>query len=468
MHDKFTMMTTGPVERLVLRMAAPTIAMMLISAIYNMADTYYVGGLGTSATAAVGVSFSLMALIQAVGFFFGHGAGNYIARELGAQRYDNAGRMAATGFATTLSVGAALAAAGLANLDHLAELLGSTPTILPHAREYLFYILVAMPWMASSFTLNNLLRFQGSAVYGMIGMASGAVLNIILDPIFIFVLDMGVGGAGLATMISQMVGFSLLLRGCARPGNIRIRPGNIRPSLAAYREIAMGGFPSLCRQGLAGTATIVLNHTAAGFGDAAVAAIAIVQRVGMFAGSALIGFGQGFQPVCGFNYGAGLYARVGRAFFFCVKTSSVALVFIAAVGAVFASEIVALFRRDDPRVIEIGTLALRLQCLTFPLSGWIILNNMMLQTIGKAWRASVLALARQGLFLMPVLFALTPRFGVLGIQLAQPGADAATFFLSLWMGTGVLREMREMEERPPPPCEPDPAALEGRAAVWEG
>ncbi|MDR1611993.1 MAG: MATE family efflux transporter [Planctomycetota bacterium] len=464
MRDKFIRMTTEPVRSLVLKMAAPTTAMMLVSAVYNIADTYFVGRLGTSATAAIGVSFSLMALIQAIGFLFGHGAGNYISRELGAKRRDNADKMAATGFLTTLIVGAALALPGLAFLRPLAIALGSTPTILPHAMDYLFFILIAAPWMAASFALNNLLRFQGSAVYGMLGMASGAVLNLMLDPLFIFVFDMGVGGAGLATMISQMAGFSLLLYGCTRPGNIRIRLGNFAPSRGAYKEIMAGGFPSLCRQGLASIAAIVLNHAAAAFGDAAVAAIAIVQRIGMFAGSALIGFGQGFQPVCGFNFGAGLYSRVREAFYFCVRSASVALLVIAACGYVYAAEIVALFRDGDPAVIEIGTLALRFECFTFPLMGWVILNNMMLQTIGRAVRASVLALARQGLFLMPVLFLLTPGFGILGIQLAQPFANFATFLLSLPLGIGVLREMKEQDAGK---ANLDESALEEQAAAWE-
>ncbi len=439
--EKLDRMTHAPVEGLVCRMAAPTIVIMLISAFYNMADTYFVGSLGTAATGAVGVTFSLMAIIQAVGFFFGHGAGNYISRELGAGRLENASVMAATGFLSSLIVGALIACAGLLAMEPLARLLGSTDTILPHALDYLVYILIGAPWMASSFTLNNLLRFQGSAFYGMVGMTSGAILNIVLDPIFIFVLGMGVGGAALATMLSQFVSFCVLLAGSSRQGNIRIRLRDFSPGLDRYREMVRGGFPSLCRQSLASVATISLNHMAGGFGDAAIAAMSIVQRVGMFANSALLGFGQGFQPVCGFNYGAGRYDRVKRAFWFCVKSSSVVLVLIAAAGLVFAPDIVALFRRDDPEVIAIGSLALRFQCVTFPTFGWVILNNMMLQNIGKAGRASLLALARQGLFLLPFLFILTPWLGVLGIQACQPLADVATLALSVPLGLGVLRSM---------------------------
>lgn len=448
---KLNRMTGEPIERLVVGMAVPTIAMMLISALYSMADTWFVGTLGTSATAAVGVGFPLMAFIQAFGFFFGHGSGNYISRRLGAGETEDAARMAMTGFVSALICGGAIAAAGLVFLRPLALLLGSTETILPHALEYFRFVLLGAPWMAASLTLNNLLRFQGSAAYGMVGMASGAVLNVVLDPIFIFVFELGVAGASLATMISQFVGFCLLLWMCSRGGNIGIRMRNFSPSFRQYVEIARGGFPSLCRQGLASVATVSLNHMAGGFGDAAIAAMSIVQRVYWFAMSSLIGWGQGFQPVCGFNYGAGLYGRVKRAFWFCVKTATVVLLFVSAAGIVFAREIMTEFRPDDQDVIEIGVLALRLQCLILPFNGWVILNNMMLQTIGRAGPATLLATARQGLFLLPILFLLTPRFGVLGIQMAQPLADFATLLLSIPLGLKVLGEM--VEEPAPMPRE---------------
>ncbi|MCD8140108.1 MAG: MATE family efflux transporter [Planctomycetaceae bacterium] len=437
---KLHRMTTEPVERLVVKMAIPTIIIMMISAFYNMADTYFVGSLGTTATAAVGVSFSFMALIQAVGFFFGHGAGNFISRQLGARNFDNASRMAVTGFASALTTGAVIAVLGLLLIRPLAIGLGSTPTILPQATEYLRFILLGAPWMAGSLALNNLLRFQGSAVYGMVGVASGAILNVVLDPLFIFVFGLGVAGASLATMISQFVSFCLLFIGCARGGNIAIRFRNFSLRLRDFREILRGGLPSLCRQGLASIAVVTLNRLAGGYGDAAIAAMSVVMRVYWMASSALIGWGQGFQPVCGFNYGAGRFDRVKAAFRFCVKTSTVVLVVLAAVGIIFAPDIIVRFR-DDPEVVMIGSLALRFQCAVMPLNGWVIMNNMMLQTIGKAVPATILALARQGLFLMPLLVLLTPTLGVLGIQAAQPLADLLTFLLSLALGIRVLRNM---------------------------
>ncbi len=456
LDEKLNRMTQTPVEKLVCSLALPTITIMLISALYNTADTYFVGSLGTSATAAVGVSFSLMNIIQAVGFFFGHGAGNSISRELGAQNFEKASKLASTGFFTSLIVGVLISIVGLLLLNPLALMLGATETILPYAKDYLFYILIGTPWMAASLMLNNLLRFQGSAVYGMIGMVSGAVLNVALDPLFIFVLRMGVGGAALATMISQFVSFLLLLIGCTRKGNISIRFKDFSPKFEFYKEIVRGGSPSLFRQGLASVATICLNHVAGGYGDAAIAAISIVQRVTMIANSALIGFGQGFQPVCGFNYGAKLYERVKRAFWFCVKVSTAVLTVLGAIAFIFAPQIIMIFRRDDPSVVEIGTLALRLQCVTFPLMGWSTMNNMMMQTIGHAFKASLLAVARQGLFFLPFLFILTGGMGLLGLQMTQPAADIATFLLSIPLARSTLRGMKAaqnaqklMKEHPP-------------------
>ncbi|MDR0731302.1 MAG: MATE family efflux transporter [Treponema sp.] len=432
-------MTTQPVEKLVCKMAGPTIVIMMVSAMYNMADTYFVGFLGTSATAAVGVSFSLMAVIQAIGFFFGHGSGNSISRMMGAQNTGDAEKMASTGFFSAFITGLVFAAAGLIFLAPLARFLGATDTSLPYARTYLRFILLGMPFMTSSLVLNNLLRFQGSAFIGMIGVTSGAVLNIILDPLFIFALGMGLKGAALATMISQMVSCALLfIIGNTGRQNIRITPRNFSIRRETYREMFRGGIPSLLRQGLLSLSTVFLNRAAGVYGDAAIAAITIVNRVFLLAFSALIGWGQGFQPVCGFNYGAGRYDRVKKAFWFCVYTATAVLSVLGVIAFIFAPQIITIFRKNDPEVISVGSFALRAWSLTLPLSAWIVMNNMMLQTIGKALAASILALARQGLFLISFLFILVPFLGIRGIQLCLPLADFCTFLLALPMGISAL------------------------------
>lgn len=448
-QEKVDYMLNEPVPHLVCQMAVPTIISMLVTSFYNMADTFFVGKINTQATAAVGVVFSVMALIQACGFFFGHGSGNFISRKLGAGEFEEANKMAATGFFSTFLTGILLGIVGLLFLDPIAKLLGSTPTILPYTKDYLRIILFGCPFIMSSFVLNNQLRFQGSASYAMVGIVSGAVLNIVLDPILIFVFKLGVAGAALATTISQIVSFGLLFLMSRKGGNIRVLFRNFQPSVSLYKEMFKGGIPSLCRQGLASIAHICLNRAAGiyggDFGDAAIAGMSIVSRITMFANSALIGFGQGFQPVCGMNYGAKKYGRVREAFLFCVKYAAVFLVAVSAVGFVFAQPLVTLFRREDPDVIRIGTLALRLQCVVFPLNAWIVMCNMMLQSIGKATKASVIAAARQGIFFIPLIWILPCFFGLLGVQMCQTWSDICTMLLAVPLGVGVLREMKQME-----------------------
>ena len=444
-EQKFHQMTETPVSRLICRLALPCIISMLVTAFYNMADTFFVGMLHSkSATGAVGVVFSLMTVIQAVGFFFGHGSGNFISRELGKQNYEDASKMAATGFFSALTAGLLICVLGQLFLEPLAYLLGSTDTILPYTKDYLRYILIGAPWMTASLVLNNQLRFQGSAAYAMVGITSGAVLNIALDPLLIFVCGMGVAGAALATIISQFVSFCLLLAGCSKGGNLRIHISHVQLKWSYYRQIIRGGLPSLGRQGLASFATICLNWAVRPYGDAAIAAMGIVQRIMMFGASAMIGFGQGFQPVCGFNYGAGLYKRVKQGFWFCVKTSTCFLLAISVLGFVFAPQLVALFQ-SDPEVIAIGAAALRFQCATFCFQGWIIMSNMMLQTIGRTGPATFLAAARQGVFFIPMVWLLSTTLGLLGVQMTQAAADLLTLLAAIPIQLKVMRELSARE-----------------------
>lgn len=440
-EKKYERMTTASIPPLICSLALPTIATMLITSVYNMADTYFVGKLGTSATAAVGIAFSLMCVIQAIGFTFGMGSGNYISRLLGEKEMDQAERVATTGFLTTVGIGIVLMLIGLCTVSPLVRLLGATETIAPYAESYIRFILIGAPWMTGSFVLNNLLRYQGNAFWGMIGIGAGGVLNIALDPLFIFVFGMGTSGAALATIISQFISFVILLIFCTRGNNIRIRVKCFTPKWAIYKEILRGGLPSFYRQGLSSIATIILNTCAGFYGDAAIAAMSIVTRLMQFALSTLLGFGQGFQPVCGFNYGAKKYDRVLEAFWFCVKTATGVLFVIALLGFMNAPELIRIFR-DDAKVIEIGTKALRFQCLTFPLSSWIVMNNMLMQTIGKGTKASILALSRQGLFFIPIIVITAKYFGLLGVELSQPLADVGAFILAIPLGVSVVKELK--------------------------
>ena len=444
--DKLQYMTQTPLPRLVVQLATPAVVSMLISSLYNMADTYFVGQIGSvSASGAVGIILPIMSLMQAVGFMFGHGSGNHMSRALGAGKVEDAEKMAATGFFSAFAVGLVIMLVGLLFPVQLCSLLGATETIAPYAREYLMYLMPGAPFLVSQLVVNNQLRFQGSAFYGMIGVTVGALLNVVLDPIFIFGLGMGVSGAALATSLSQIVGFCVLLGMTYQKGNIAIRPRNFTPTLTNYREILRGGIPSLARQALTSISTIVLNTAAGVYGDAAIAAMSIVGRVMLMGNSAIIGFGQGFQPICGFNYGAKRYGRVREAFWFCVKLCFVALVVIAGLGMLFAPQIIGLLIKDSPEVVEIGALSLRLQCVFWPLFSYVIIANMMLQTIGMAGKATLLAVARQGMFFIPTILLLSRLFGLLGVEMSQAVSDALSFLLAVPIGQGVLRQFKQLE-----------------------
>ena len=443
-QERTEMMLSAPVSRVIPRLAIPTIISMLITSIYNMADTFFVSQLGTSASGAVGVIFSAMAIIQAVAFMIGMGTGTNVSQALGAGDEERARRFASTGFFTAFGVGVVLAALGLSNIDWLVRFLGATETIAPYAKAYATYIFYATPLMMCSFVMNNLLRFEGLAIYGMVGITTGGILNMALDPIFIFVLGLGTAGAAIATAISQCVSFLILLvMSNTRPDALSIHPRHFRPSLATYGRILYNGFPSLGRQGIASVSTILLNTAAGVYGDAAIAAMAIVSRFIMFINSSVIGFGQGFQPVCGFNYGAGKYARVREAFWFCVKVATVILLVLAGISMLLSRQIITVFRRDDLEVIRIGTLALRLQLATMPLWGIIVMGNMFTQSIGYGVRATLLSIARQGIFLIPALLILPRAFGLIGIQIAQPISDACTFVMALVIAYFSMKSLKK-------------------------
>ncbi|MBQ5950800.1 MAG: MATE family efflux transporter [Lachnospiraceae bacterium] len=439
-------MLTAPIPKLVRELSLPTMVSMLVTSFYNLVDTAFVGRIDTQATAAVGVSMAVMSLIQAFSFLFGHGSGNYMSRRFGAGDYEDARRMAATGFFSALIVGAFFCVSGLLFVRPIAILLGSTDTILPYAVSYLRIIFLGTPFIMGAFVLNNHMRYQGEAFFSMIGIVSGAVLNIGLDPLFIFVFKWGVAGAALATALSQVVSFGILLALNLRRAEVPVNFRYFTPCLHYYKNILRGGLPSLFRQGMASLSAIFLNRAAGAYGgdlaDAAIAAMGVVTRITHFAYAALLGFGQGFQPICGTNYGAGKFRRVREALFYCMKLGGITLAVLSALGFITAPGLVALFRKD-PDVIRIGAYALRAQCIFFPLNAYITLANMMLQTTGMIGRASIGTLARQGICLIPLILILPLFLGLRGVQIAQAGADLLTFFLVLPLTVGVIGRFRE-------------------------
>ena len=433
-------MTGAPVRGLILALCLPAVISNLVTTAYNLADTYFIGRLGTSQSGAIGIAYSVMTVFQAFGFFFGNGSGNSMSRELGKRNNERAARLLAVGFCGAVLGGLALAILGLATLPHLVVVLGSTPTISPYAIAYLTPILIAAPMVCGSFALNGLLRYQGLSLYGMIGLVSGALLNFIVAPLLIFVAGLGIAGAGIATAVCQTISFIILVTFAVRRGVVRLDLRNGKPDMLLVREIIGGGMPSLLRQGAGSLATTCVNLAANPFGDAVIAAMAIVMRIMLAINSIIIGLGQGFQPVCGYNYGAGLYRRVKEGYWFCVRLSTIALVIIAVAVAVLAPDIIGLFR-SDPQVIAVGTVALWMQCCTVPLNGFAMMSNMMQQTIGKTVIASFVAVCRLGLFLAPAALILAHCFGVPGVQAAQSVSDIISFIVTVPLQVHILRSL---------------------------
>ncbi len=429
--SQYDKMTKEPVSKLVLRLGIPTTISMLVTSVYNMADTFFVGKLGNSASGAVGVVFGLMAIIQALGFMYGHGAGSIIARLLGAKEEENATNYASVSFFSALFSGAVFGTLGLVFSKPLMYLLGSTSTILPYAQDYGRYILIAAPVTMASFVLNNILRYEGKAYLAMVGLTTGGILNIILDPIFIYKFDMGIAGAGLATGISQCISFCILLSMfLRRKTQSRLIFARFTANLKKLPLIMQTGFPSLIRQGLNSVASMCLNHYAGFYGDSAIAAMSIVNRICFFIFAVGLGIGQGFQPVCGFNYGAKRFDRVKKAFYFTVAVGEIFLGVLAVVGILASGQLIGCFR-EDAEVIAIGTVALRYQLVALFFQPITICATMLFQSVGANGHATVFSMLRSGLIFIPILAILHHFIGLTGVQSAQAIADIMTFVITV-------------------------------------
>ena len=443
---QFRRMTETPIPQLVLSLAAPTILSMLITSIYNLADTFFVGQISTSASGAVGVVSSLMAIIQALGFMLGHGAGTIISRSLGSRDTTTATRFASTSFFTALVFGVVLTVAGLGTLPHFMMLLGSTETILPHACAYARPILIAAPLMISSLVMNNILRYEGKASFAMIGLVTGGVLNIALDPLFMFVFGLGTAGAGIATALSQSISFCILLSMFLRGKTVsQFRLSAVTREARDFGRILLGGAPSFGRQGLNSIGGMLLNLAARSYGDAAVAGMSIVSRIFLFIISVAIGVGQGLQPVASFNYGARKYRRVRQAAIFTIEAAFCMLVVLVGLCWVNGDALIRLFR-DDPAVTAVALPAFHYQCLAMLLQPIIVVANMTFQSVGASGRATFLACCRQGVFFIPLILILPRTHGLFGVEICQPIADVLTFLVSLPFLIAFLQQLGRMDD----------------------
>lgn len=416
-------MTETPVAKLIVTLGVPTTISMLITSIYNMADTYFVGGLGESAQGATGILFTLQAIIQAIAFMVGHGSGTFVAKALADRDVKDATRYVSTAFFFGTGIGLIVMTVGLSFLRPFMLLLGSTETILPHAMDYGMWVLLSCPLLIGSLVLNNNLRYEGKAFYAMFGLTTGGLLNILLDYIFVRVFPLGVFGAGMATAISQAVSFAILLVMYQTKAQSRISLRAISRELCVYLSIMRVGFPSLLRQGLTSISHGILNNLAKPFGDAAIAAISVVNRCSSFVLCAMLGIGQGFQPVASFNYQVGNRRRVKQGLVFTMALGFVISTVLATLGLIFAPGIVSVFQKSAA-VIEIGKRGLRYASIGLLFIPLTVPVNMLYQSIREAGVASFLSLLRSGLTFIPSLLILSALLRLDGILLAQPIADA--------------------------------------------
>lgn len=446
--EHYKKMTETPVHKLILKLCIPTILSMLVSNIYNLVDTAFVGKLGNSASGAVGIVFGFMTIIQAVGFMFGNGSGSILARRLGNKDIAGASTTASTGFFLSLTLGAVASILCFIFIRPLVMFLGSTETIAPYAITYISFILITAPIMTAGFTLNNILRYEGKAFYAMIGMFGGCILNIIGDYIFMFVFHMGIAGAGLSTAIGQLVSFQFLLTPFLRgktQSKLSIRKLDL--SLGHLYDIVATGFPSLLRQGLNSVATILLNSLSGGYGDAAVAAMSIVSRVFFFIFAIALGVGQALQPICSFNYGAKKFSRVRKAYRFTSIMATAIIIIPSIFVLIMAPQTIYLFR-EDMDVVGFGTRALRLQCIAGVVMPFCMTTELLLQSTGKKLPASILSALRSGVIFIPALLIFHHFRGMAGIQEAQPFAYAMSIFPTLFFSTQYFQKLPKSDGKP--------------------
>ena len=421
-YDK---MTKTPLVKLIVSLGIPTTISMLVTSIYNMADTYFVGTLGESPQAATGILFTLQAIIQAIGFMLGQGSGTMVSKSLAERDKEEASEYVSTGFFSAVTMGILFLGIGLLFLEPLLRFLGSTDTILPYAKQYGACVLLSCPVVMGSFVLNNNLRYEGKSFYSMIGLVTGGLLNIFLDYLLVIRLDFGVLGAGIATAFSQLVSFCILLYFFGKMGESKIRPSSLSKKKSVYFTIAKVGFPALVRQGLTSFSGGLLNNITRPFGDAAIAAMSVANRFSMFVMCVGLGIGQGYQPVASFNYQAKKYDRVKRGLIATMAIAFVCVACMAIPSIIFAEQIVYAFQKSEA-VIEVGVLALRAACvgtMFLPLS---IPVNMLYQSTRQVKISTFLSMLRSGLMFIPTLLITTRLWGLLGVQISQPLADILT------------------------------------------
>lgn len=443
--SQFDKMINEPVSKLIAKLAVPTVISMLVTSIYNMADTFFVSQINTQASAAVGIVFPIMSIIQACGFTLGMGAGSLISIKLGQKKNDEASVICSTAFFTAIIIGILITIFGVLFSSGFLHLVGASEAVLPYAKAYARYIFLGAPFMCASFVLNNCLRSEGKSFFSMIALTSGGLINIALDPIFIFGFKLGISGAAIATLISQTISFSILLSWYLRKKVICRLSIKLYGKPQILGKIVNTGIPSLARQGLASLSTIILNTMAGTYGgDSGIAAMSIVTKIVMFIASIMIGIGQGFSPVSGYNYGAKRYDRVIKAWRFMVLSGFCFMGAIATLCVVFAPQILRAFR-DDDLVVEVGSVALRWQAAFLPFHPLIVGTNMLMQSTRHVKQATFLSMNRQGVFFIPAILILPALFGLTGVEITQFVADFLSALAAIPFAVWLFRKLKKQE-----------------------
>ncbi len=439
-------MTESSVVKLVIKLSIPTVLSQMITSIYNMADTYFVTSLGDSAVGAISVVYALQSIIQAIGYGLAMGAGSLVSMRLGEKDNINASKYASCAFYSAIFMGFLLMGGCLINLNGLLRVFGSTETILPYAYDYALIILLGAPIMCSSFVMNNIMRAEGKAVFAMIGLTTGGIVNIILDPIFIFNLNMGVSGAAFATVLSQCVSFIILLSFyLSRKSIVSLAPKNISKKISDYGMIVKTGLPTVFRQGLGSLSTTLLNVQVKGYGDSAIAAVGIANKVYMLLRSFVLGIGHGFQPVAGYNYGAEKNDRVKKAFWTATVLGTIVAGMASLSLLLFSGEVIGFFNPETEETVKIGSKMLVFIGLALPFLGYSTYVNQLYQSLGFVKGATILASCRQGIFFVPLIFVLPAIIGIDGILLTQPLADVLTFIVSVPFNVVFLKKVLKAE-----------------------
>ena len=436
------------IPKALLAMGIPTMIGMLVNAFYNLVDAYFVGGLGESQMGAISVVYPLGQVIVGLGLLFGNGAASYISRLLGRGDKENADKVASTALYSSVSVGAVIILFSMVFLHPILKLLGATDSILPYAATYAGIYIVSCIFNVFNVTMNNIVTSEGAAKTTMCALLTGAVLNIALDPLFIYVFDLGVAGAAIATAISQVVSTCVYLTYIFRKKSVfHFRVKDCTYTKETMSEIFKIGIPTLVFQILTSVSISLINNAAGDYGDSAIAGMGVVTRLISMGSLSVFGFIKGFQPIAGYSYGAKKFDRLREAIKTSILWSTVFCVIFGVILALFPTAIVSQFTKGDAEMIRIGAASLRANGISIMLFGFYTVYSSLFLALGKGREGFILGACRQGICFIPVILLLPMVWGLNGIMYAQPIADVLSAVITVFMAIPLHKKLNEMQRK---------------------